>query len=57
MQIETYTVFGSSLDDVIDQNKYKRTFIKGIPNDNYLLGLFDDFFNQQKDVKQNVYFE
>jgi len=53
-KIETYTVFGFGLDGVIDTNKYKRTFIKGNPNDYLLLGLFDDFFDQRKDVKQNV---
>ncbi|XP_025199243.1 fibrous sheath-interacting protein 2 [Melanaphis sacchari] len=50
-KIETYTIFGSGLGGLIDQNKYKRTFIKGSPNDYYLLGLFDDFFKQQKDAK------
>ncbi|XP_060851645.1 uncharacterized protein LOC132930004 [Rhopalosiphum padi] len=53
-KIETYTVFGSGLGGVIDQNKYKHTFIKGSPNDYYLLGLFDNFFKQQKDVKPTV---
>lgn len=44
--IETYTVFGTGLGGVIDQNKYKGTFIKGSPNDFFLLGLFDRFFKQ-----------
>jgi len=45
-KIETYTVFGTGLGGVIDQKKYKGTFIKGSPNDFYLLGLFNNFFKQ-----------
>lgn len=47
-KIETYTVFGLGLGGVIDQNKYEGTFIKGSPNDFYLLGLFNNFFKQRK---------
>jgi len=47
-KIETYTVFGPGLGGVIDQNKYEGTFIKGSPNDFYLLGLFKHFFEQRK---------
>ena len=47
-KIETYTVFGSGLGGVIDQNKYEGTFIKGSPNDFYLLGMFKHFFKQRQ---------
>lgn len=43
-KIETQTVFGKK-NGMIDQTKYKRTFIKGSPNDYpFLFGLYNDLF-------------
>lgn len=46
-KIETYTEFGLGKGCVIDQKNYRGTFIKGSPNEFYLLGFFDDLFQKQ----------
>lgn len=46
-KIETYTEYGLGNGGLIDQKQYEGTFIKGCPNDFFLLGFFNDFFKPQ----------